>query len=53
MKILLLVNPIINGGILAHSARPCGNGAEALALIAVLFHMLRALEIFLRDGHVR
>jgi hypothetical protein len=53
MKILLLMNPIINGRSLAYSARQCCNGAEALALIAMLFHMLRALEIFLREGHVR
>jgi hypothetical protein len=53
MKILLLVNPIINGCILAHSASQCRSGAEALALVAMLFHMLRALEIFLRKGHVR
>jgi hypothetical protein len=47
------VNPIINGSILAHSTRQCRNGTVALALIAVLFHMLRALEIILRKGHVQ
>jgi hypothetical protein len=49
MNGLLRVNSVINARILAHPAPQCRIGLAVLAMAAVLFHMLRACEIKLRD----